>query len=97
MQVPKVVEIKRIEEESPTVKTFIFDWKVNNEKPGQFMMVWNFKDEKPMSLSLIDVTRNEIGISIRNVGVFTGQIHKLKIGDKLGLRGPYGRGFDTKW
>ena len=93
MQVPKVVEIKRIEKESPTVKTFIFDWKVDTEKPGQFMMVWNFEDEKPMSLSLIDNVENEIGISIRNVGVFTEQIHKLQIGDKLGLRGPYGRGF----
>ncbi len=93
MQVPKVVEIKRIEIESPTVKTFIFDWEVDNEKPGQFMMVWNFEDEKPMSLSLIDGVKNEIGISIRNVGVFTEQIHKLQIGDKLGLRGPYGRGF----
>ena len=94
MQVPKVVEIKRIEEESPTVKTFIFDWKVDSEKPGQFMMVWNFEDEKPMSISLIDNIKNEIGISIRNVGEFTKQIHKLQIGDKLGLRGPYGRGFD---
>jgi dihydroorotate dehydrogenase electron transfer subunit len=32
------------------------------------MMVWNFNDEKPMSLSLIDPVKNEIGISIRNVG-----------------------------
>ncbi len=51
MQVPKIVEIKRMIEESPTVKTFIFDWEVENEIPGQFMMVWNFNDEKPMSLS----------------------------------------------
>jgi dihydroorotate dehydrogenase electron transfer subunit len=93
MKVPKVVKIKRIEDESPTVKTLIFDWKIENEIPGQFMMVWNFEDEKPMSLSLIDHEKNEIGISIRNVGEFTEQIHKLQPGDKLGLRGPYGRGF----
>jgi dihydroorotate dehydrogenase electron transfer subunit len=93
MHVPRIVKIKRIITESPTVKTFIFDWEVKNEIPGHFMMVWNFKDEKPMSLSIVDPIKNEIGISIRNVGEFTDQVHKLKKGDKLGLRGPYGRGF----
>src|SRR5664280_281925 len=93
MHTPKILKIKRIIEESHTVKTYIFDWEVENEIPGNFMMVWNFNDEKPMSLSLIDPVKNEIGISIRNVGEFTGQVHELNIGDKLGLRGPYGRGF----
>jgi len=95
MHVPIVVEIKEIIVESPTVKTFIFDWKIDEEIPGQFMMVWNFNDEKPMSLSLIDPVKNEIGISIRKVGEFTTQLHQMNPGDKLGLRGPYGRGFDN--
>lgn len=93
MHVPRIVKIKRIINESPTVKTFIFDWEVQKETPGNFMMVWNFNDEKPMSLSLIDPVNNEIGISIRSVGEFTEDIQKLHAGDKLGLRGPYGRGF----
>ena len=93
MHIPRIVKIKRIIEESPTVKTFIFDWEVKDEIPGQFMMVWNFNDEKPMSLSMIDPVKNEIGISIKNIGEFTGQVHRLTQGDKLGLRGPYGRGF----
>ncbi len=96
MHVPTVVEIEEIIVESPTVKTFIFDWQVEKEIPGQFMMVWNFNDEKPMSLSLIDSIENRIGISVRNVGEFTEQLHQLDVGDKLGLRGPYGRGFDNK-
>ena len=80
MNVPQVLEIKKIIEETPTIKTFIFDWTMVGENiptPGQFVMVWNFKDEKPMSISYIDVG------------------HTLKEGDKLGLRGPYGNGFDT--
>jgi len=93
MHVPKIVEIKRIEKESPTVKTFIFDWEIDKEIPGKFMMVWNFNDEKPMSISLIDQVNNEIGISVREVGEFTKQVHKLHEGDQLGLRGPYGQGF----
>ena len=48
--VPQVLEIKDIIEETPTIKTFIFDWTMIGEKipsPGQFVMVWNFHDEKP--------------------------------------------------
>ena len=92
MHVPKVLEIKRIVEETPTVKTFIFDWEVKKEVPGQFVMVWNFKDEKPMSLSIIDPVNNEIGVSVRKVGEFTEALHKMDVGDKLGIRGPYGHG-----
>lgn len=94
MHVPKTIEIKRIIEETDTVKTFIFDQDAQDIQPGQFMMVWNFKDEKPMSLSLIDPEKSEIGISIRKVGSFTESVHSLQSGDKLGLRGPYGRGFE---
>jgi dihydroorotate dehydrogenase electron transfer subunit len=94
MHVPKIVEIKRIIEETETIKTFIFDWDGETVKSGQFMMVWNFQDEKPMSISLIDPVNNEIGISIKKVGPFTEAVHSLQAGDKLGLRGPYGRGFE---
>jgi dihydroorotate dehydrogenase electron transfer subunit len=93
MHFPKVVYIKRIVEETPTVKTFIFPWEINKEIPGQFIMLWNFQDEKPMSISLLDPVNDEIGLSIKNVGPFTNTVHRLKEGDQLGLRGPYGRGF----
>jgi dihydroorotate dehydrogenase electron transfer subunit len=94
MHVPKIVEIKRIIEETETIKTLIFDWNGEPVKSGQFMMVWNFQDEKPMSVSLINPVKNEIGISIKKVGPFTEAVHSLQAGDKVGLRGPYGRGFE---
>lgn len=96
--IPNVLEIKQIIEETPTIKTFIFDWPMIGENipsPGQFLMVWNFNDEKPMSISFIDVTNGEIGITVKKVGEFTENLHSLEVGDKLGLRGPYGNGFDT--
>lgn len=94
MNVPQVVEIKDIIGETPTVKTLIFDWEVTNETPGQFMMLWNFHDEKPMSLSHIDTEKGEIGFTIRKVGKFTQALHDMEAGNQLGLRGPYGRGFE---
>ncbi len=96
--VPQVLEIKEIIEETPSIKTFIFDWTMIGENipsPGQFLMVWNFNDEKPMSISYINRNKEEIGITVKKVGKFSENLHTLKVGDKLGLRGPYGNGFDT--
>ncbi|MGL4669949.1 MAG: dihydroorotate dehydrogenase electron transfer subunit [Methanobacteriaceae archaeon] len=103
MNVPEVLEIKNIVKESETVKTFTFPWDPNNydnidvfPNPGEFVMVWNFKNEKPMSVSGIDKENKEISISIKNVGEFTNDIHKMKVGDKIGIRGPYGNGFNIE-
>ncbi len=96
MNIPRVLQIKRIVKESRSVKTFIFDWDGNLPLPGQFMMVWNLEDEKPMSVSLIDRVNNEIGISIKKVGPFTSKVHEMKKGDYLGLRGPYGSSFEIE-
>jgi dihydroorotate dehydrogenase electron transfer subunit len=93
MHIPRVLEIKHVIIESPTVKTFIFDWEIEDIYPGQFMMVWNFNDEKPMSISHIDPVAGKIGLSIKNVGEITSQLHSLEEGDQIGLRGPYGRPF----
>jgi dihydroorotate dehydrogenase electron transfer subunit len=94
----KILKIKNIIINTQTIKTFIFDWEMKREipKPGQFMMVWNFNglsDEKPMSISKIDLDNEEIRITVKNVGKFTNNLHSLKIGDELGIRGPYGNNF----
>ena len=97
IHIPHVTPIKRIVEETPTVKTYYFPWEFDegvNLSPGQFMMVWNFQDEKPMSISSIDPVNGEIGISVKMVGPFTQSLHKLRENDHLGLRGPYGSGFE---
>lgn len=97
----KILKIKKIISETNSIKTFIFDWNMDDEiiipKPGHFVMIWNFfkeKDEKPMSISLIDKKNNEIGITIKKVGDFTKILHDLNVGDRLGIRGPYGNGFE---
>ena len=62
-------------------------------KPGQFVMVWiPGLDEIPMSLSHIE--GNEIGITVKVVGEATEALCSLKKGDRVRIRGPFGRGFD---
>ena len=95
---PKIVEIKEIIDETPTIKTFKFDWDMETlgkPNPGEFVMVWNFKNEKPMSIAQIN--DNELAITVKNIGEFTSQLHDLKVGDQIGVRGSYGNGFDNSF
>ena len=92
IRAPQIVEIKKIVEETPTIKTFTFECDIN-ANPGEFLMVWNFNDEKPMSIS--NISDGELSISVKNIGEFTSQLHELKVGDKIGVRGSYGNGFTT--
>ena len=89
---PQIVEIKDIVVETPTIKTFFFDWD-EHVMPGEFVMIWNFENEKPMSVSKIN--DGEIAITVKNVGEFTSNLHSLEVGDKLGIRGSYGSAFNT--
>ena len=95
---PKIVEITEIVDETPTIKTFKFDWdfeKFGKPNPGEFLMIWNFSNEKPMSISQIN--DNQLAVTVKNIGEFTSQLHDLKIGDKIGVRGSYGRGFENSF
>jgi len=90
MEIPEVLEIKSIKNENWKTKTFFFDKKIKVE-PGQFMMLWiPGLDEKPFSVSFDSPS----GLTIAKVGPFTEKLFQMKEGDKVGLRGPYGHGFE---
>lgn len=91
MNYPLITKISEISNEAKNTKTIKFEY---NEKitPGQFFMIWipNI-DEIPMSVSYI--SNKEKGITFRNVGDATKALSNLKKGNKIGIRGPYGKGF----
>ncbi|HOL87697.1 MAG TPA: FAD/NAD(P)-binding protein [Anaerohalosphaeraceae bacterium] len=59
-------------------------------KPGQFVEVSLAGiGEAPISISS-SPTQKGLELVVRNVGSLTKAIHKLQVGDKLGIRGPYG-------
>jgi len=91
MNYPKVIEILETRIESPDVKTIKFDYK-GDINPGQFLMIWIPKvDEIPMSVSYIN--KKVKGITFKRVGNATKELFKLNVGDRIGIRGPYGNGF----
>ena len=60
--------------------------------PGRFFMVWLPRlDEKPYAVSYLDEER--FGISVQKRGPFSTRLCEARPGEKVGLRGPFGRGF----
>ncbi len=91
IEMPEIVTIDRIVDENENVKTFFFRYRLDYQ-PGQFIMLWlPGMDEKPFSVSLF--SEEEFAVTIEKKGKYTSEIHKLEAGDKLGIRGPYGKGF----
>jgi dihydroorotate dehydrogenase electron transfer subunit len=89
----EMVRVASVTEEGNGLKTlrFPFDASV---RPGQFFMVWvPGVDEVPMSASYVF---GEKGITVREVGPATKVLNSLKQGSLLGVRGPYGNGFDVR-
>lgn len=80
-------------EESPSIRTIRFQGSMEGA-PGQFLMVWvpGF-DEFPMSLSYIG---KDFGITYQVLGQGTKALADTPEGGVIGVRGPYGRGFDLK-
>ncbi|MBS7633495.1 dihydroorotate dehydrogenase electron transfer subunit [Candidatus Bathyarchaeota archaeon] len=90
----RTTAIQCIKTESPTVKTFTFkDKHCAKAKPGQFLMLWiPGVDEIP--LSILGADRNgDVSVSVKNVGEATQALHRRKVGDIIGVRGPFGNSF----
>ncbi|NJD52421.1 MAG: dihydroorotate dehydrogenase electron transfer subunit [Candidatus Methanoperedens sp.] len=82
--------ITKVVEETPTIRTFFFDTSFYSE-PGQFVMAWiRGVDEIPMALSY------DNAITVQKVGHATSELFKLGEGDSIGIRGPFGNGFQLK-
>jgi len=91
---PILRKINKINQETPTVKSFEFrsDRIVEEAYPGQFVMVWvPGVDEFPISIASTNKCRIEIAVS--KVGKGTEALHQRQIKDYIGVRGPYGNGF----
>ena len=65
-------------------------------KPGQFVEVSVFGiGEAPISLSSPPSKKETFEICVRKLGNVTTKLHSLKVGDRVGVRGPFGNGFDA--
>ncbi len=93
----RTTRLVKVKIESPTVKTFTFaDKECARSMPGQFVMLWvPGIDEIP--LSVLNAEKNgRVTVAVKNVGEATRAIHKMKVDDFIGVRGPFGNSFSLK-
>ena len=98
--VPRSATIKRIEKLTEFEKLFeieLDDGKPFYYEPGQFVEVSILGvGEAPISISSPPTGGSSFELVVRRVGNVTNKLHELKVNDKIGIRGPFGRGFDAK-
>ena len=98
--VPDIARITRIEQLTPTEKLFklVFENEKRqqefNFKPGQFVELTVFGlGEAPFSISSNPNNNTSFQLCIRNVGRVSNALHKMNEGSKVGIRGPFGKGY----
>ena len=92
-----IITIEKVIDETPTVKTLVFsDSIMPNVLPGQFAMVWiPGINELPMSV-MISKESGKAAFTVRKHGLASTGLFNIKVGEKIGIRGPYGNAFDIK-
>ena len=98
--VPHVAVIEKIIEETPTVRTFHFNFKDEKLRKdftfesGQFGEYTVFGvGEAPFCISSSPTRRNHLEFAVNRVGKVTNALHRLSVGSEIGFRGPYGNSF----
>ena len=94
---PTICTIEKVIDETPTVRTLVFsDDVMHNVLPGQFAMVWiPGINELPMSV-MISSESGKAAFTVRRHGPASTGLFNTKVGDKIGIRGPYGNSFDIR-
>jgi sulfite reductase subunit B len=91
----KIAETKPFTEKESFYRFEFPDGQGIDYKAGQFMEVSVFGiGEAPISICSAPGNRPDLEMCVRNVGDVTRVLHGLKAGETVGLRGPFGNGFD---
>ena len=97
--VPRVGKIVAAEKFTETEKWFrvvLEDGPPLDYKPGQFVECSVMgTGEAPISICSSPTAGNHFEMCVRAVGGLTKAMHQLDTGDTLGIRGPFGNGFDV--
>jgi len=94
---PTIVTIEKVIDETPTVRTLVFsDEVMSTVLPGQFAMVWiPAVNELPMSI-MISKESGKAAFTVRKHGSASTGLFNIKVGEQIGIRGPYGNSFDLR-
>uniref|UniRef100_B8HJR2 Oxidoreductase FAD/NAD(P)-binding domain protein n=1 Tax=Cyanothece sp. (strain PCC 7425 / ATCC 29141) TaxID=395961 RepID=B8HJR2_CYAP4 len=89
---PKIYRVSKVRKETPDIFTLELAGEPLVFAPGQFNMLYAFGvGESAISISGNPQEPDKLVHSIRSVGTVTHALSRLRPGDALGIRGPFGR------
>ncbi|MBE3087231.1 MAG: FAD/NAD(P)-binding protein [Bacteroidetes bacterium] len=90
----RILRVKKITDSEKLFEIVLPGGENLNHEPGQFVMVSLLGvGEAPFSISSSPTKLGSFELVIRDVGKLTHALHRLKAGDEVGIRGPFGKGF----
>ena len=90
----KILRTKKLTAQEKFFEIALADGERLDHEPGQFIMISLLGiGEVPISVCSSPTRRDSFDICVRAVGQVTNELHKLKKGNQLAIRGPYGKGF----
>jgi len=93
----KILKTKKLTANEKFFEIALRNRETLDHEPGQFIMVSLLGiGEVPISICSSPTKRDSFDLCIRAVGKVTRSLHKLKAGDEIGIRGPYGKGFPIR-
>ena len=94
-RVARVADVRKFTDKEKYFRFRLEDGAGMDYRAGQFVEVGLFgKGEAPISICSAPGKRDDLEMCIRNVGDVTAALHGLKVGDTVGMRGPFGNGLD---
>jgi NAD(P)H-flavin reductase len=98
---PRLAVIHSLRDETRDTRSFALAFRDPGEqerfrfRPGQFIELSVFGyGEAPFCLASGPARAGSFLTTVRRVGTLTGALHQLGQGDEVGIRGPFGNGFD---
>jgi NAD(P)H-flavin reductase len=98
--VPQLATVVAVRQETPDIRSLRLGFQSPEAreafafKPGQFCLVSVLgAGEAVFCISSPPAWKDAIEVSVKQVGKVTAAIHDLEVGDRVGLRGPYGNWF----
>ena len=96
-EVGRIVSAKMLNETEKFFRVVLDDAGPLVHRPGQFIELSIFGvGEAPISICSSPTQEDSFELCVRKAGTVTGALHRLEAGDEVGIRGPYGNGFDVK-
>ncbi len=100
---PQIARIDAVRDETPDTKTFTLSFRERDQeeafrfRAGQFVELSVFGyGEAPFCIASSPTRRGGFETTIRRTGCLTDALHLLQSGDEVGIRGPFGNGFDVE-